>query len=344
MKNFVNWAILAPGTIANSMATAMQGAISKSKTGKQIRTYAVASRSNERAKEFAARFNFKKAYGSYEELFEDSDVDAVYIANPHAFHHDSAIQALNNGKHVLCEKPAGCSVNQLQNMIFTAKKNNLFFMEAMWTAFNPTILNIIKIIKNGEIGQLKHIESRFCNRIPYDPKHRLYAPELAGGALLDLGIYNIYFAMMINDFLPIINHSSAVRMLNGVDVWNSINLTFQNNVTTSFQSAADMPAGSDTHDAIIFGTKGFITVKNFFMTEHAKLHLYKSESGNNNKITKKLDIPFMINGYEYELIHATECILAGKTDSHIHTWEKTKKLCNIMDTLRKDWSMKYAWE
>lgn len=344
MKDYINWAILAPGTIANSMAAAMNGAKKKLPQGKHVRTYAVASRNLERAQQFAAQYHFEKAYGSYEELLNDPDVDAVYIANPHAFHHDSVIQVLNAGKHVLCEKPAGCSVGQLEDMISTAQQKNLFFMEAMWTAFNPTVLEICRTIQEGKIGQLKHIDSRFCNRIPYDPKNRLYAPELAGGALLDLGIYNIYFSMMLTGFSPISSFSSNVRLLKGVDVWNSVNLTFENGVTSAFQSAADMPAGSDTHDAIIFGTDGFITVKNFFMTQYAELHLYKGESGNANRKAATIAVPFKTNGYEYELAHATECILQGKTESPVHTWQKSRNLCKIMDSLRESWNMKYPWE
>ena len=129
-----------------------------------------------------------------------------------------------------------------------------------------------------------------------------------------------------------------------MDVWNSVNITFENGVTTAFQSAADMPAGSDTHDAIIFGTKGFITVENFFMTQYAELHLYTGDSGNTNKKAAKIAVPFKTNGYEYELVHATECILQGKTESPVHTWQKSRNLCKIMDSLRESWQMKYPWE
>lgn len=340
MKDKINWAILAPGAIAHSMAAAMNAIYAQGK----INLYAVASRSGEKSKEFAKKWNFQKSYGSYQELFEDPQVDAIYVSNPHAFHFESVMQALKNGKHVLCEKPAGCSTDQLEQMINLAKEKKLFFMEALWTAFNPCVAKIKEEIASGTIGQVKHVDSRFCNRIPYDPKNRLYAADLAGGALLDLGIYNIYFAMMISGFSPIAAHDSAVRLLGGVDVWNSVNLTFENGVTTSFQSAADMPSGSNTHDAVIFGTKGFITTQNFFMTQQAQVHVYNSERGNDNTITKEINVPFMENGYEYEVIHATDCILQGVTQSPVHTFQKSIDLCTIMDTLRKDWNMKYPWE
>lgn len=341
MKNFVNWAILAPGSIANSMAGAICG---MAKEDNRIRAYAVASRNFERAKEFSKKWAFEKAYGSYEELFNDEDVDVIYIANPHAFHFPSVMQALEAGKNVLCEKPAGCNMFELNQMIQKAESKNLFFMEAMWTAFNPCINRILDVIKKGLIGKVKHVESRFCNRIPYDPNHRLYAPELAGGALLDLGIYNIFFSMLASGTQNIKSRNSIVRMFKGVDIWNSVNLVFDNGVTASFQSAADMTAASNTHDGIIFGEKGFITVENFFMCQKAKVFAFKGDWGNENELIEEINEPFKINGYEYEMLEVTKCILEGKKESLIHPYESSRKLCRIMDELRTDWNMKYPFE
>ena len=217
-------------------------------------------------------------------------------------------------------------------------------MEAMWTAFNPCIAEIRREIANGTIGQIKNIDSRFCNRNPYDPDDRNYAPDQAGGALLDLGIYNIYFAMMLSDFSPVTAESSAVRMLKGIDAWNSVNLTFENGIVTSFQSAMDVPSTTGTHDAVIYGTKGYITVENFFCSQKAEVYVYKNEGGSDAKLFRKIRKPFNINGYEYELAHATECILNGKTESDIHTFKKSEELCATMDALRRDWNMKYPWE
>lgn len=334
----MNWAILAPGIIAESMAKAMNGA------GKDVTLYAVASRNLERACDFAKKWGFKKAYGSYEELLKDPEVEAVYVANPHAFHFDSVMQCLNAGKHVLSEKPAGCNLKQLETMINTAKQKGLFFMEAMWTAFNPCVNKQLEWIAEGKIGQVKHVQSYFCNRIPFDPKNRLWAPELAGGALLDLGIYNIYYAMMISGYSKIKEHSSIVRMENNIDAWNSVNLVFENGITTSFQSACDMPAGSNSHDAIVYGTKGFITSRNFFMSQEAEIHLYKSEWGNDNEVVEVIKEPFMVNGYEYELLAATKCIQEGKLECETHSHQRSIELCKIMDQLRTDWNFKYPFE
>ncbi len=347
MNRYVNWAILAPGRIANSMATAMNG-VKDGKLpdfdGRKIKLYAVASRNKERAEAFAKKWNFQKSYGSYEELLNDQNVDAVYIANPHAFHHEWVIKALKKGKHVLCEKPAGCSKKQLDEMISLAQEKGLFFMEAMWTAFNPCIAKIRSVIKSGLIGDIINIDSRFCNRNPYEPNDRNYAPELAGGALLDLGIYNIYFSMMIADFSPVKKISSAVRMLKGIDAWNGVNLTFENGIQSSFQSAMDLPTESGSHNAVIWGSKGYITLENFFMAQKAKVYLYKNIWGGESDLIEEINLPFAINGYEYELAHSSDCILKGLSQSDIHTFEKSENLIETMDSLRKDWRMKYPWE
>ncbi|MCR4742749.1 MAG: Gfo/Idh/MocA family oxidoreductase [Treponema sp.] len=347
MKDYINWAILAPGRIAKSMATAMNGVKNnalKNIDGSKIRLYAVASRNLQRAQEFADKFNFQKAYGSYQELFDDPQVDAIYVANPHAFHFDSVMAALKAKKHVLCEKPAGCSRQQLDQMTSLARKNKLFFMEAMWTAFNPCIAQIKKEIQAGTIGEIKNIASRFNNRNPYDPNDRNYSPDLAGGALLDLGIYNIYFSMIFADFSPVKEYSSSVRMFKGIDAWNSVNLSFQNQIMASFQSAMDLPNPEKSHPATIYGTKGYITMENFFMVQKAQVYTYKNIWGPEAQLVREIDCPFAVNGYEYELAHATQKILDGQTESDIHTIQKSENLCSMMDKLRQDWNMKYPWE
>lgn len=347
MKNYVNWAILAPGRIANSMATAMNGIKKGALTAAEssaINLYAVASRNLERAQGFASKWNFEKAYGSYEELFAAPEVDAIYVANPHAFHHESVMQALEAGKHVLCEKPAGCSRKQLDEMTSLARKKGLFFMEAMWTAFNPCLAQVRKVIARGTIGEILNIDSYFNNRNPYDPNDRNYAPELAGGALLDLGIYNIYFAMMMSGFSPVKARSSSVRMLKGVDSWNSVNLTFENGIVTTFQNAMDLPHPEKSHPAVIYGTKGYITIENFFMAQKALVYVYKNIWGGEAELACEIEKPFAVNGYEYELAHASECILGGKTESDIHSIKKSEDLCSVMDSLRADWGMRYPWE
>ena len=149
--------------------------------------------------------------------------------------------------------------------------------------------------------------------------------------------------MLINNFEPIINHSSTVRMSNDIDAWNSVNLTFKNGVTTHFESSCDMASPSTTHDAVIYGTKGFISSKLFFLQQRAEIYAYKPE-GNENELVEVVEEKFDVNGFEYELIEANECILKGKIESDVHSFQRSIDLCQVMDQLRNDWGFKYPFE
>ena len=161
MKDFVNWAIVAPGNIAEKMGEAM---FVTSQKNSSIKCYAVASRNLEKAKKFCNKWNFKKAYGNYDELYCDKNVDAVYIASPHAFHYEMIKNCLKNGKHVLCEKPATVNSAMLNEVIALAVEKKLFFMEALWTAFNPTFNKVLETIQNGVIGNVLNVRSFFLQQ------------------------------------------------------------------------------------------------------------------------------------------------------------------------------------
>ena len=217
-------------------------------------------------------------------------------------------------------------------------------MEATWTAFNPCIKKVKKIIEEGKIGEVKHIESAFYCRFEKNLKSRLWNPELAGGGLLDLGIYNIYYALVINNFEKLLEHTSSVILENGVDAWSSVNIKFKNGVTTHFQTALDISSPTNSHDAVIYGSKGFITSTNFLRQEKAEVYIYKDEKGGEFELLEEITAPFDVNGFEYQLIHATECINKGILESDIHSYQRSIELCEIMDMLRKDWGLKYPFE
>ena len=206
------------------------------------------------------------------------------------------------------------------------------------------IKKVKEIIAQGKIGAIKHIESSFYNRFEKNLKNRFWNPDLAGGGLLDLGIYCIYYALCINNFEKIEEHSSSVRLENGVDAWNSANFKFKNGVTTHFQTAMDISSTTNSHDAVIYGSKGFITSTNFLRQEKAEVYLYKNDKGGEFELSEEIKAPFDINGFEYQLIHATECINKGIIESDIHSFQRSIELCEIMDMLRKDWGMKYPFE
>ena len=341
MKDYVNWAILAPGHVANSMAKAMAEC---AKTRDNIRLYAVASRSVIRAENFAKQWGFLKFYGDYDKLATDPRVDAVYVANPHALHFDTVMKLLENGKHVLCEKPAGINLDQLLTMIDKSEEKSVFFMEAMWSAFNPTLHKVRQYVNSGKLGKLQHIESKFCKRFEYNKETRIWDPKLGGGALLDLGIYNLFLAMFMNNFTGIEYFSSDVRFKNNVDAWNCVNINFSNKVTTTFQSSIDIPSDSPTYDATIYCSKGFITLKDFHRAEKAEIHKYTDVEGNESTIIKTIEEPFMVNGYEYELLDVNKQILTGYIESDIYTHIQSIYLASVLNDLREQWNFKYPFE
>lgn len=356
----VNWAVAAPGKIAAKFAQALSELAKKDSS---IRCYAVASRTAEHANEFAKQWGFAKAYGSYEALFADSAVDVVYIANPHPFHAALSLQAISAGKHVVVEKPATVNATSLQQVVDAAHDNNRFYLEAFWSAYNKTILEALDWVRAGKIGAVTHVDTRFCMRKPYDAESRLFNPDLAGGALLDVGIYPLTFSMMVakavDDMLKGKSRRSAIdmgsvveprrvvsnaRIIKGVDRWNGASLTFANGLTATMQSAVDMEPADNAKDAYIYGEKGYIHLPLFWMAETAELFLYDELGVVAKTPVQKIAHPFEVNGYENEIIDATKCILAGRIESPFHTSQDALSVCKVMDMLRSQWHLVYPFE
>ncbi len=366
MKEYVNWGIIATGWIAEKFAAA---ATWLSNNGGKVRIAAVASRSADKAAEFAGKWNIPKSYGSYEQLFNDPEIDAVYIGTPHTFHAQLSVQALLSGKHVLCEKPAAINTKELQAVVSLAEEKKLFFMEAFWTAFNPTVLAALKRINEGCIGKVVHSHTVFNNRCKYDLKGRMYNPDLAGGALLDLGIYSLAFSMMIaqsagtagtaggfgtadnfysngkgSSFMEPRKGTTAARIAGGVDLWNSTTLTFPNGITGVAESAMDFSHPNNRHESFVYGEKGYVHFNDFFYSQKAEIFLYKNDEGSEAELAETVAVPFDCNGYEYEIKAATEKILEGKTECENHTSYDALVLCKLMDSLRAQWRFEYSFE
>ena len=189
MKEY-KWGVLAPGNIAHRFVKGL-------KYAPGAKLYAVGSRDIAKAKAFADEYGFERAYGSYAELARDKDVDIVYVASPHPYHEEHAVLCLNNKKAVVCEKPFAVNQKQASRMINCARENKVFLMEGMWTRFFPTICKTRELIASGSIGKVMHVSADFGFRAGINPENRLFSPDLAGGSLLDIGIYNISFCSMI---------------------------------------------------------------------------------------------------------------------------------------------------
>lgn len=324
--NKIKWGILGTGMIAKTFGEAL---INR----EDCELIAVGSRDLEKANLFKRQFNINKAYGSYEALVLDHEIDVIYIATPHHNHLEQTLLSLNHNKAVLCEKPITVNAQQANQVIQLAQEKGLFLMEAMWMKLNPTILKVKEWIKDGRIGELRIIKADFCFDLPYDPLHRLYNPHLAGGSLLDVGIYPITLASMMFNLEPLNIHSSLFIGKSHVDEQASIILDYGSGKQALLTSAISIETPPN---ASIHGTKGRIEIPNFFKAEEA--HLIIGEE------IELFHQPFEVNGYEYEIKEVNKCLLIKKMESDIHSLNDSLKIIKIMDQIRNDHHFRYPFE
>ena len=325
-----NFAILGAGAIARIMAqavTAMKG---------EVNAYAVASRSLEKAEKFAAECGFEKAYGSYEEMLADPAVDLVYIAVPHSYHYETTMACLNAGKHVLCEKAFAVNEKQAREMTDLARSRGLLLTEAIWTRYQPARRMIDDLITGGAIGTPQVVSANLDYNIT--DKERLVRPELAGGALLDVGVYVLNFASMVmgNDISRIV--ASCVKYETGVDAKDNIFIEYKNGGMASLYASMTDDAN---RTGCISGPKGYIEVSNINNPQEIRLY---EQDGNGSRLLKKMPVPEQINGYEYEVRAALAAIEAGQTECADMPHEETLEIMRQMDECRRQFGLVYPGE
>ncbi len=323
----IRWGILGAGNIAASFSDGV-----RERTASTV--VAVGSRSVEKAAEFAAAHApDARAHGSYEDLVADPDVDVVYVATPHSHHLDHALLAIRAGKHVLVEKPITRSVAEAQQVIDAAAEAGVFLMEAMWTRFLPHVAAVRGAIARGEIGAVTTVQAEFDVFFPYDATHRLFAPELAGGALLDLGIYPVAFA---HDLLgmPAAITARGTRAATGVDDHVSIVLEWDGGQQAVLHTSS---RASGPHAATIIGTQGRIEIpRDFFMPVSATV-----TRGDGTSYT--VDSP-QGEGKAYEAAEVARLVARGATASDRHTWTDTLEVMAILDEVRRQLGVVYPGE
>lgn len=295
---------------------------------------AAASRRLESAQNFAKEFGAKKAYGSYNELLQDPEVEAVYIATPNNFHYENAKACLEAGKHVLCEKPFTTSAGQAEALYALAEQKGLFIMEAFWVRFLPVLLKMQEVIAGGEIGQVVHARSDYGFIAKGARKDRKFDSGLGGGALLDIGIYNLGFMHMVMGEAPV-NFSSRVHINEyGTDDFSNILLEYPGQRTADVTTAIGMDI---PREAAVFGTKGAITLPDFMRAEKMTVRLYDGGSYD-------VEIPFEISGFEYQIREASRCVAEKLSTSRILKAEDSLTVLKLMDDIRESWGMKFAFE
>ena len=323
----IRWAILGPGRISRKFAAGLREA-----AGAELA--AVGSRVRERAAAFAAEFGAPRVHGSYAELAADPDVDAVYIGTPHAFHHDHTLLCLEAGKHVLCEKPLALNAVQAGRMIDAARARGLVLMEALWTRFLPSIVRARELVAGGAIGDVRTITADFGFRATFDPRSRLFAPELGGGALLDLGIYPLNLAWMFGGE-PLAMESLATLGETGVDEEEAIILRH----AEGRQSILSASLRVDTpREARLLGTGGSLTIAHPWW---AGSRLVLQSRGGEDEI---INMPARGGGYTHEAEAFMDAVRAGAAEVAGMPLDESLAILRAMDALRARWGVRYPGE
>lgn len=326
MIDKIRWGIIGPGKIAENFANDLKLVDDAVLTG-------VASRDPERARQFSQKFDITHFFEDYDALFNSNLVDALYIATPHTFHKELAIRAMQAGKHVLCEKPMGINSKEVAEMIAVAKQNKVFFMEALWTRFNPTILAVKQLVDNGTLGDLGYVNADFAFYAMDKPlTSRLFDLNLGGGTILDIGIYPVFLAYL---FLGMPRAIKSVSDFNptGTEIQTSVIFQYDNAhavLNSSFRYNSRMSAE-------IAGTKAAVTLlPRFHETQGYDLYI-------NDEVTR-VNLPTIGKGYSYEIMEVNRCLKSGTLESSLWSHQNSTDLMLLLDKVREIGGVKFPSE
>jgi dihydrodiol dehydrogenase / D-xylose 1-dehydrogenase (NADP) len=319
------WGILGCGHIAAKFADGLR-------VLRDAQLHAVASRSEAKAREFGKKHKAIQCYSSYDALAADPEIDVVYVATPHVFHKTHTMLCLNNGKHVLCEKPFAINCKEAEEMVAVARTKKLFLMEAMWTRFLPVIRKMRELLAGGIIGDVRMITADFGFRAEFHPESRLFNPALGGGSLLDVGVYSVAMAFMVFNRPPSTLVSTAFLGTTGVDEQAAAILRYDKGEVALVSSAV---SAETANEANIFGTGGSVRIPLFWRAEKATVFAGRK---------KKISIPFRANGYEYEAEEVMRCIGEGRLESETMPLSESLDIMATMDAIRAPWGLVYPME
>ncbi len=311
----IQWGILGTGGIARTFTEDLLH------LGYGIR--AVGSRAEGTAKAFADEYGIGHAYGSYAELAADDAIDVVYVATTHNVHHSAARTCLEAGRAVLVEKPFTTTAADAEDLVALARERNLFAMEAMWTRFNPLVARVRELVADGAIGEVKSVYADFSENFPFDASHRLWSPELAGGALLDLGIYPISFASML------LGEPAAIQAVTtpgptGVDSNTGILFAYDSGAVALLHCGF---LARSPQSATVNGTSGWIEVAGpFWHPDAMTLHRDGAEP-------ERFDLEVPGHGYTYQAEEVARCLEAGRTESGVMPLDETLAIMRALDTV-----------
>jgi len=327
MSDTIRWGILGTGRIAKQFARGL-------KTAKGAELKAVGSRTQQAADAFGDAFQVPRRHAGYDALANDDEVDAIYVATPHSCHKENSVLCLKAGKAVLCEKPLAINAAQAQEMVDVARAENRFLMEAMWTRFIPLIVKAREMIEDGAIGEVRMLSADFGFRAGWDPKNRLLDPEFGGGALLDVGVYNVSLASMILG--PPVGVATLAHLgETGVDEQAAMVLSYDEGRLAILYTAVRT---TTPHEAVIMGTEGWIRIHAPYW-KATKMTLWRSREDE-----ELIEIPFEGNGYNYEAEEVMTCLREGRLESDGMTLDESLAIMHTMDRIRAEWGLKYPME
>ncbi len=312
-KNY-RWGILGAGRIAAKFCEALSFV-----QGSEV--YAVASRDIQNAKAYAAKYNATRAYDTYDDLIKDENVDIIYIATPHPFHYEQAMNCMRNNKAVLCEKPMSLTYRQTSEMIAFAEEKKLFLMEGMWTGCMPYIEKIQSLIDEDAIGKPQYVSADFCFEAPVEMDGRLFNKSLGGGSVLDVGIYPVFLATLILGEPSNIKSVSKITST-GVDEYANIVMQYPNGETAHVLSGINF---NSAIEAEIIGTKGTIKIKNPWF----KATNFSVQSADGT--TENFSMTHLCNGFEHEIKEVMLCLDHGLLQSNKMPHQLTLSISKILD-------------
>jgi predicted dehydrogenase len=322
----IRWGILATGGIAHAFANDLA-------LLPDAEIAAVGSRSQSSADAFAAEYGIAHAHPSYQALVEDPAVDAVYVSTPHPGHHDAALAAIAAGKAVLVEKPFTMNADEARELIAAARAKGTFLMEAMWTRFLPHIARVREILAAGTLGELVYLTAEHGQWFPEDPTFRLFAPELGGGALLDLGIYPVSFANLVFGSPAKITAVSDPAFT-GVDATTSMIFQYDSGAHSVLTTSL---AAASTNPAAIYGSEARIEIDGWFYIPTT----FRVIARDGTEL-ERYDTPHDGHGLRHQAAEVGRCLRAGETESPLLPLDETLSIMQTMDEIRRQIGLDYS--
>ena len=318
--------IIATGWIAEKAAITI-------KDLEGVTCQAVASRTLEKAEEFARKWNIPCAYGSYSELLDAEDIDLVYVATPHSHHFDVTMEAIEKGKPCLVEKAFTANYRQARRIVDAAREKKVFVAEAIWTRYQPIVQTIRDIIKSGRLGELRLLTGSIGYSMGNKP--RIMRADLCGGALLDLGVYGINFVRMFCDAKIEQTESQCMKSDTGMDLTNCISWRMEGGIMANIQSTA---CAVNDNQGTICGTEGYLIVDN--INNPQTVRVYKRD----RIFVEEISVPKQITGYEYQFLACKEALAQGLTETPYMPLDETLYIMQLMDELRRQWGVVYPMD